>query len=162
MMAKKILTAVLVGFVLVSVGFLLVKESGQGSSAPDSATVAGPTPGVSADATPKLIAYYFYGMPRCATCRRIETYTAEALQNGFVDEIKNGRLEWRPVNVEEPGNEHYMKDYELYTKSVVLVESLGGNEVRWKNLNKIWDLNANKDAFQTYIREETLAYLEKE
>ena len=162
MLAKKILTALLLAFVLVSVGFLVVKQSGRGSSAPDPDTVADPTPGVSSDATPRLIAYYFYGMRRCATCRRIETYTEEALQNGFTDDIEQGRLEWRPVNVEEPGNEHYMKDYELYTKSVVLVKGIGGRQARWKNLERIWDLNTDKDAFQTYIREETLAYLEDE
>ena len=44
----------------------------------------------------------------------------------------------------------------------VIVETLGGNQVRWKNLEEIWNLNADKDAFQTYIREETLAYLETE
>ena len=54
-----------------------------------------------------VVAYYFYGNYRCASCRAIEAYTEEALEQYFSDEIASGRLAFRPVNIEEKGNEHY-------------------------------------------------------
>jgi len=69
----------------------------------------------------KIVAYYFHGTTRCATCRKIETFAHEAIQAGFGEALKAGSLEWRTLNVEEPANQHFIKDYRLYTKSVVLI-----------------------------------------
>ena len=65
----------------------------------------------------------------------------------------------QPVNVEVKGNEHFVKDYELYTKSVVLSETKNGKEVRWKNLDKVWTLLGDEAAFKKYVRDEVSAYL---
>jgi len=52
-----------------------------------------------------------------------------------------------------------VKDYELYTKSVVLSETKNGKEVRWKNLDKVWTLLGDEAAFKKYVRDEVSAYL---
>jgi hypothetical protein len=107
-----------------------------------------------------VIVYYFHGTVRCATCEKFEKYTKEALETGFPAELKNGSLEWRVLNVEEPQNEHFVRDYQLTTRSVILVDVLDGQEKRRKNLTAIWDLVGNKDAFLEYIQSETRSYLE--
>ena len=71
-------------------------------------------------------------------------------------------LAWRVVNVGEKENEHFIKDYRLYTKSLVLVDRRDGEAGRWKNLEKVWTLLGDKDAFQEYVRTETRAYLSRE
>jgi hypothetical protein len=53
-----------------------------------------------------VIAYYFHGTFRCSTCRTIEQYSHEAIQMYFAKELGNGRLEFRPVNIDEPENKH--------------------------------------------------------
>ncbi len=108
----------------------------------------------------QIIAYYFHGNQRCRTCRTIEAYAAEAVQNGFADEIKGGRLEWQVVNTDKPENEHYVGDFQLVTRSLVLQEKVKGVQERWKNLPRIWELVRNKEAFQKYVQEETRAFLE--
>ena len=107
----------------------------------------------------KLIAYYFHGTARCASCRAIEAYSAEAIQKAFDKELKEGTLEWKPVNVEEKGNEHFVQDYKLYTKSLILSEVLGGKQTSWKNLDKVWELLRDKDAFEKYVQDEVRACL---
>jgi hypothetical protein len=107
-----------------------------------------------------VIAYYFHGTVRCATCEKFEEYTREALEKGFPVELKNGALEWRVLNVDEPQNKHFVQDYQLTTRSVVLVDVLDGQEKRRKNLTAIWNLVGNRDAFLGYIQSETLSYLE--
>lgn len=58
----------------------------------------------------------------------------------------------------EQGNEHFIKDYELYTKSVVIVDTRNGKQIRWKNLEKVWELLYSKDAFIKYIEDELRSY----
>jgi len=49
-----------------------------------------------------VVAYYFHGNFRCPTCRKIEALSREAVESGFPEDLKAGRLEWRVINVEEP------------------------------------------------------------
>lgn len=107
----------------------------------------------------EVIAYYFHGNQRCRTCKTIETYAEEAIQNGFAGEIKDRRLEWQVVNIDQPENEHYVQDFQLVTRSLVLQEKVNGAQERWKNLPRIWELVRNKEAFQEYVQEETRAFL---
>ncbi len=98
-----------------------------------------------------LVATYFYTSVRCPTCKKIETYSAEAIQNNFSEELKNGALIWRTVNTDEPENQHYTKDYQLYTKSLIISEVKDGKEIRWKNLEKIWTHIRDRQKFEQYV-----------
>jgi len=107
----------------------------------------------------RVIAYYFHTTSRCASCRSIEAYSREAIESAFADELKDGRLVWKVVNVEVKGNEHFVKDYGLYTKSLVLVNENRGKRTQWKNLEKVWQLLQDKDKFLRYVQDETRSYL---
>lgn len=133
------------------------------------ARAEGPAPKATADTTKtapdstasahRVIATYFHTSYRCASCMKIEAYTTEAIMAGFANELKDGRLVWRVVNVEEKGNEHFVEEYKLFTKSVILVDEVDGKQRAWKNLPKVWELLGDKERFVRYIRSETSAYL---
>jgi len=110
----------------------------------------------------KVIAYYLHGTARCYTCRLIESYTAEAIKTGFPKEIEDGKLEWKVINMETSENKHFMNDYKLYTKSVVISKLNEGTETNWKNLDRIWSLTRNKANFIAYIQDETRKMLKSE
>ena len=174
MKSKTIVTAALLLFVAVSVIYLVVKETREKSEH----NPAHPGPATSqtgreqdkatsaSSEKPKtasmVVVYYFHGNARCGTCHTIEDYAKEAVYSGFADEIKNGRLEWRVVNVDEPGNEHYVEDFQLVsTASVVLERLAGGKRQEWKNLQRVWELvRGEKDDFLKYVQKETRGYLE--
>lgn len=107
----------------------------------------------------KVIAYYFYGNRRCASCKKIEAWSTEAIETGFADKIKSGQLQWITINTDKSENEHYVEDYQLYTKSLVIVNIKDGKQAAWKNLDKIWQLLDNKDYFIEYVRFEIDDYL---
>ena len=69
------------------------------------------------DASPRFIATYFLTNIRCPSCRTIERLTAETIQTEFARELGAGTLEWRTINIDGEGNFHYVKDYNLFTKS---------------------------------------------
>jgi len=180
MKPKSLVTIMLLAFMAGSVVFLITGGSkqdskavetrkdegvpvGQDGSVPPDDAAPIPSPGVKAQESPpvsshKVIAYYFHGRARCPSCVKIETYTKEALERDFANELKDGRLEWRPINVEETGNDHYIQDYKLYTKSVIIADLKDGRQTQWKNLEKVWELLYHKDVFLNYIGDEVRAY----
>jgi hypothetical protein len=111
--------------------------------------------------THKVIAYYFHTNTRCSTCIKIEAYSKEAIEKGFADELKKGTLEMRIVNYENPENKHFMKDYKLVSKSLVLVNMVNGKQTEWTNLKMVWQLTGKKDEFLKYVRKEVRSYLAK-
>ena len=109
----------------------------------------------------KVIAYYFHGTFRCSTCRTIEQYSHDAIQTYFAKELGNGTLEFRPVNIEEPENKHFIQDYQLVTRSLVLSLVSDDKEMKWKNLADVWKLVRDKDKFFQYVKDEVEKFLKE-
>jgi len=105
--------------------------------------------------------YYFHGNFRCANCHNIEQYTKEAVEQYFKKELDSGKIVLKIINVETKGNEHFMEDYRLYTKSVVLSLVKNNKEVKSDNLVKVWEYLSNKDAFCQYVKREIEGYLKE-
>jgi hypothetical protein len=99
-----------------------------------------------------VVAYYLHGTFRCPTCYKLEQYSREAIETNFKDALASGTLEFKVINVEDKGNEHYTKDYQLYTKSIILSLLKDGKETKWINLNKIWEYVGNKKRFIDYVK----------
>lgn len=108
-----------------------------------------------------VTAYYFHGAFRCPTCHKLEQYAKEAIEKNFKDALASGKLSFQIVNVESKGNEHYVRDYQLYTKAVVLSLIKNSKEIRSKNLDKIWEYVRNKDQYENYVRDEVAAFLKE-
>jgi hypothetical protein len=107
----------------------------------------------------KLVVYYLHTTFRCHSCNMIEQLTTAAVKSGFAEQIEKGRVELKSLNIEEKGNEHFVKDYKLYTKSVILSDMKDGKELKWKNLDKVWTLLGNESKFVEYIQTEIKLYL---
>lgn len=164
MKPKTIVTALLLVFVAVSVVFLVVKERNTQPASVDTAehpsSVRASEEALNtATADRTVIVYYFHGNKRCNTCRTIEAYTEAAINLGFQEELHSGRLAWKAVNVDDPENGHFVQDYQLTTRAVVLVDIDRGNQIKWTKLERVWQLVRNKEAFFDYITENTNAYL---
>jgi len=153
---KTIVGIVLLVFAAGSLVYLVAAEAFKGDEPADpSGTASTPLPD---DA---VVVTYFLTNVRCPACLKIEAYTKEAVETGFADALADGRLVWRTINTDEPGNEHYLDDYQLGFKSVVVSVRRGGSEVTWKNLEAIWDEVGVKDDFLAYIRAEVAAALDE-
>ncbi|OQA92477.1 MAG: hypothetical protein BWY26_00243 [Elusimicrobia bacterium ADurb.Bin231] len=107
----------------------------------------------------KVIVYYFHDSFRCYTCNNMEKYSREAVETNFKKKLASGKIEFKAVNVEEQGNEHFIKDYNLYTKSLILSLVIDGKEVKSKNLDKIWQLARNKKKFINYVTGEIKTFI---
>ena len=139
--------------ILVGVLFTLMNLSGA------AAAEGGTKPPEPKQSPHSFVVTYFHNTMRCPTCHKLETYSSEAVQDRFQDALHNGVLVWRVLNVDEPANQHYTNDYQLYTKSLILSEMKDGKEVRWKNLDKIWELVGDEGAFKDYVASEISAWM---
>ena len=144
MNAKSILRTVLLLFVAVAVVVLVGREVQR----TDSEVAAAELPD---DA---LVVYYFHGNTRCPTCRDIESFSHEAVQAGFAEQLASDKVQWRVVNYETPENTHFATEYEIIAPTVVLVRTAAGQVAGWRNLDRVWELVGDRDAFIQYVQQE--------
>jgi hypothetical protein len=114
-------------------------------------------------ATPQhqIVVSYFHGDVRCATCKKLEAYSRDAVEKTFAAEIAAGRLAFKMVNTDRDENAHFVTDYSLVTKSLVVSDEADGKVLRWTNLDKIWTLvRGDQQAYTDYVAAGVRAYLE--
>ncbi len=156
MKIKTILTITLLLFIFGSTAYLIIGELRPATKPAEQKTLL-PSPLPTAS---KVVVYYFHTTARCQTCRKFESYSDETIRQTFAKELNDGRLEWKVVNVDEPANKHFVGDYQLYSKSIVIVKIRDGKQTAWKNLDKIWELVRDKNAFVKYIQDEVKSCVE--
>lgn len=138
----------------------VAKESKPASAAAVKKTAKKPAKkGAEKKSETKLTVYYFHGYARCASCRKIEQYTKEAAES-FASGAYAGKVAFTAVNVEEKPNEHFVKDYQLVSKAVVLQRVKDGQPGKWENLDRIWLELGDKDKFVAYIKGNIIKQLE--
>ncbi|MDD2839785.1 MAG: nitrophenyl compound nitroreductase subunit ArsF family protein [Rickettsiales bacterium] len=93
--------------------------------------------------------YYFMGNHRCSNCYKIESYTKEVYS-----EFDKKNINFKIINIDQKENEHYIKQYNLYTKSVIISKIENEKEIKYKNLDKIWNYLGSEEKFKEYIRTE--------
>lgn len=93
--------------------------------------------------------YYFHGARRCDTCKRIEVLTRSVVEETFRADISKGKVAFVSVDLERPENEHYIQDFQLAVRTVVV-----GNGTGYERLDRVWDLvHGDERAFREYIVE---------
>jgi len=118
----------------------------------------GLTPALS-QAQGTVIVRYFHSDIRCSTCLAFEDWSKTAV-GLFPEELKNGTLKWEVINFDEPENKHFIKDYDLAEKSLVLIREDDGKVTRWKNVEEFWDFDENqKDEFVKLVQKLISDYL---
>jgi hypothetical protein len=155
---KKAVTALLLLFVVAGIAWVGVRASRK------AAVPATPASSDNLSAAPEAVAnrvvvYYFHGRVRCVSCNKIEALSKKTIGESFASDLKAGRLAQVVVDVDQPGNEHFTKDYALAGSAVVLVDGRTGAGGRWKNLPDVWTLLDDEAAFSKYIREHVSAVL---
>lgn len=157
MSVKRWMTALLLLFVAVAAGTWAVKEYRRAKVAPPA-----PAPAAPAEEGRTVTVYYLHTTTRCVSCQKIESFTAAAVTGArFSQPLAEGRLKWVVLNTDEPANAHFVEDYALVTKSVVVSERVGGIEVKWRRLDRVWELLDDPEAFRAYVEGEVAAFVEK-
>jgi len=146
--SRKILTRLLLAFVLVSIGFALGRHSSQnhdfhaGSPAGSGGYVA---------------VYYMHSTFRCETCNTIEKMARELLDKAYAAELADGRIEWQEVDFQE--DEPLAEKFGVVASCVVVARVEEGEIVDFKRLDEVWTLMQKPDRFNQYISDAVNLFL---
>jgi len=163
--AKNLLTAVLLLFVVASLVAVVVRGGRPDDEPPPLAD--------------GLVVYYFHSNARCTKCRNIEAYAHEAVEGVLRQRDtssegdspisvaqKSGQsptdIQWRVVDYQQPGNEHFADEYQVVAPTVVLVQMRGGVATKHKNLMQVWDMVEDKQALIELVQSEIRSMLAEE
>jgi len=107
-----------------------------------------------------VLAYYFHRTVRCPTCIAIEADAENVIRNNFAQQLSEGQLLWMPVNLDEPGGEEFEKEFDISGSTFVIAKMKDGHHIRYKKLEKVWQLIGNEETFSDYIIREVKEYLQ--
>jgi hypothetical protein len=169
---KIAVNAVLIAFIIVSIGYAAFKATGGQKKtlegpvavvATPAAVNAGTEAAIAATAAEKakVMLYYLHPTGRCSRCIAMEKYSQEAVEKYFSKQVGNGSLEFKSLNTDEPQNSHFVQDYQLVTKSLVITLVKGGKEQKYENLKGIWEHSGNQEAFHQYVKANVENYLKE-
>ena len=108
-----------------------------------------------------VVVYYFHGHQRCQTCKRMETLADLAISEGFAEQQQSGVVVFQIVNIEEDATRHFVNDFQLTNRSVVMLTRQNGKDLQWRRLDKVWEKISDDDAYKGYISENLAACLQE-
>jgi hypothetical protein len=107
----------------------------------------------------RVVALYFHRTERCPTCRKMGSYTEEAIKKGYTSQIKKGSVEFHFVDFQNKKNAALTKGYKV-KGPVLIIAKIRGNKVKeYANLDEMWTKVRDKPEFIRYVRKNVDGYL---
>lgn len=103
---------------------------------------------------------YFHGKQRCVTCQAIEKNTRDIIDSLFANELKNGTVVFKIVDISSPEGEMIADEYEVTWSSLFVNKWKNGEETR-NNMTEFGFGNARKnpDGFKKGLADKILQSL---
>jgi hypothetical protein len=146
---RTLASRLLVLLAVVATVYVIVDRGDDGDG--DQAVIGLPADGVAV--------YYFHGTKRCQTCNRMEALADRVITERFGDRRHDGTVVFRSIDLESAGNGHFVDDFALVNRVVVMVPRRGGEDLPFRRLDEVWERIADADAYQDYIAENLAACL---
>lgn len=113
----------------------------------------------SADAVvDKLEVYYFHSTARCHSCKTIGQYVKETMEQKYTEQIKNGKIDFREINVDLPENRDIARKYQASGSSLFINQIKDGQDNIELDMN-VWKLLKDEARFKTYLENKINTYL---
>ena len=155
MIFKRMITALLALLVVSSVAWAFIKEmktpesnqtdqaapSSENLSTAESDLVEFDVPVALASDNLKpdrIQVFYFHRRIRCTGCINVEEASFDAVSVDHRADVDNGTLEGHSISFDEPGNQHYASEYDLYSQELILVEIKNGSIARSSKIADVW------------------------
>ena len=96
---------------------------------------------------------YFHGKQRCITCNAIERLTKEVIEQDFVQQLKDGKIIFKVIDISTKEGEKIANTYEVTWSSLYINKWRGGKENR-NNMTDFWFSHAkgSPDVFKAGVK----------
>ena len=101
----------------------------------------------------RVVAMYFHRTQRCPTCRKMGSYTEEAIKTGFSQQLKDRTVQFHYVDFQNKKNAALVKGYKIKGPALVVAHIKDKKVKEYRNLEKIWTKVREKPEFVKYVRE---------
>ena len=145
---KTWLSRLLLGFVLVTLGFAAGRRTAPQPYPGDSGKTA--MRNIQETKLEQVVVYTAHMTFRCEECRQIEWLARELVENDFASELEAGQLDFRTVDYMK--NTDFAKRYNVSSSTVVVVRYEDGEEQEFKRLDEVWTKVHKPDEFKQYVR----------
>lgn len=159
MIAKQIIRSILLIAALGSLAIWAGREFKKSQAYAAAETQTAPVETLPAVEGPQVVMTYFLIGTRCVSCKKIEALARETAEQDFAAELASNKLVFRVIDTGEPANRHYLSDYKLTSKTVVISRRIDGKETAWKDMEKVWDHLDDPEAYHAYLGAQIRDYL---
>ena len=73
---------------------------------------------------------YFHGKQRCITCRAIEKYAKEVVEQDFAKELKQDKVRFKVIDISTPEGETIADKYEVSWSAIFINKISNGKETK--------------------------------
>jgi len=130
---------------LLSFVLLLVFTACQGQD--NSKTIA------TTNTSTKIEVIDFYGTHRCVTCQAIEANAKYTVDNYFSDAVKEGKLQFKTINVDDEKNYAVAERFEAAGTALFINVIKDGQEQHIDLTNFAFSKGRDKEAFSTALKD---------
>lgn len=149
-MNKNLLTFGLLGM-LALVGFLIFASSKSESKI--NLEEEKPKEEVNLKPAEKVQVFVFHSNNRCYSCVTMGEYAEATIEESFQNEIKEGKVEFKEINVDLPENKEVAQKFEA-TGSSIFINTIIDGEDNIKEETQLWRMLSDKEKFSQYLTEE--------
>jgi hypothetical protein len=145
---RKTIIASLVG--IVCIGFLFFASQGSNTTLSDQSTDKSQSE-VQKQSADKVQVFLFHATQRCATCIAIGKLAGETVYEYFQPELRDGKIEFREVNIDLPENKALAQKFQASGSSLFINAIRDGKDNISEDL-QVWRLTSNEEQFKSYLR----------
>ncbi|MDD3148083.1 MAG: nitrophenyl compound nitroreductase subunit ArsF family protein [Candidatus Riflebacteria bacterium] len=144
---KKLITNVLLAFVLVSIGFSLGKHSVVSRTVNGEMLAASNGGAASSERLVKI--FYMHATFRCVTCNSIESKAKQLVEREFSEAWNHKKILWEEVNFQE--NEALAKKFDVVASCIVVTVIQSNEIIEFNRLDEVWPLLEKPAEFDAYV-----------
>jgi len=110
------------------------------------------------EAADKLEVYYFHRTARCYSCKTIGRFVRETIEQKYSEQLKNGTIDFREINVELPENKKIAEKYQATGSSLYINRIIDSKDNIEQDAN-VWRLLSDEVQFKSYLENKINSYL---
>ena len=117
-----------------------------------------PTPSLGPTGASYLEVIYFHRAQRCSGCIYAGDTTKYTVETYFAEELADGKLVFKTLNLQDPANAAIVEKYGAYTSSLFMNDIEGGID-HIEEVTDIWFLLHNDEKFVNLVKGEIEKHL---
>jgi disulfide oxidoreductase YuzD len=99
----------------------------------------------------KVQVFVFHATQRCISCIKIGKFAKETIDESFQQELKDGKIEFREINIDLPENRSLTQKFQA-SGSALFINAIRNGQDDINEDVQVWRLVQNEAQFKSYLK----------